>query len=486
VQYTNSSCLRASYRRYVLSLCLVAAALALSSRVAQAETVKLSWDAPADGSAVSYLVERGTSTGVYTVAVPVVSGTSFESTGVVAGTRYFFVVRSVNARGERSAPSNEISIVAGATASAPFSTSGIVVATETALQAVLPRLVSNSVVSLAPGTYQLTRPLVISASLQDVTIRSSTGRASDVVILGPRATSALPVPPAIAVANVVRFTLADLTIRNTPGYAVLLGAGVQQPRLRRLHIVDNGHFLQSNLHPSGAGAAGGLVEGCTFEYVATATGLPSGLDIRGGRDWIVRLNRFVDPRPTAAVTFGPAVHAWLGSANTLVERNTFVNTTREIVFGLGNRSPNQHTGGFIRNNAIVRLAGTGVRGPAISVLDSPATTVVHNTALLAGTSRTAIEYAHPDTRDVRIANNLVDAAITPVDFATAILDHNVLTAVPSMFVAAARGDLRLVRASAAAAVDRGTFVPSAPIDLEGQPRPQGAAPDIGADEVPPQ
>ena len=88
----------------------------------------------------------------------------------------------------------------------------------------------------------------------------------------------------------------------------------------------------------------------------------------------------------------------------------FINTTREIVLGLDDRTPNQHTGGIVRNNMIVRLAGTGQRGAAISVLDSPGTIVVHNTALLSGTSSVAIDYAHPDTQNVYIANNLADAA----------------------------------------------------------------------------
>ena len=169
----------------------------------------------------------------------------------------------------------------------------------------------------------------------------------------------------------------------------------------------------------------------------------------------------------------------------VVERNVFINTTREIVLGLDDRTPNQHTGGIVRNNMIVRLAGTGQRGAAISVLDSPGTIVVHNTALLSGTSSVAIDYAHPDTQNAYIANNLADAAVAGRDAASAIVEANLSTAAATMFVAPAQGDLRL-RARRRACGDRsGVFTTYADIDAEGQRRPAGVAPDIGADEVHP-
>ncbi|HTV00370.1 MAG TPA: right-handed parallel beta-helix repeat-containing protein [Luteitalea sp.] len=492
-----------------LSLLTLGSLLLVAAETA-AQSVKLRWDAPADNSAVSYVVERGLASGTYTSALAVGAATEFDVQNLTAGTRYFFVVRSVNARGERSAPSNELSVLvpaappvdgpstpkppapppvdgpsSGPEPPAPPSATTLSVSSALGLRTALAHLTSRTVISLASGTYVLAEPLVVAGGATDVTITSRSGRASDVVIVGPPATSAVPSPPAFRVTGVERLTISDLTIRNTPGYAIVLGASVQQPRLKRLRVIDNGQFVQSLLHADGKGAKGGLIEGCVFEYAGSVSNLPSGIDIRGGRDWVVRMNRFSDAQPKTTVMFGPAVHAWQGSANTVVERNTFVNASREIVFGLGNRTPNQHTAGVISNNMIVRKAGTGARGPAISVLDSPGSLVVHNSALLAGTSKVAIEYVHPDTRDVEIANNLVDGTITAVDHATAILDSNVLKATASMFIAPTSGDLRLKRSSASAAIDRGTFVPSTAIDHEGQPRPQAAAPDVGADELPP-
>ncbi len=157
-------------------------------------------------------------------------------------------------------------------------------------------------------------------------------------------------------------TLAGFTIRNTPGYAVSLGTGVVYPRLSKLRIIDDGEFVQATLTATGAGVAAGLVEDCSFEYVGAGRNLPVGLDIRGGRNWTVRRNRFLDAAPTDRVTFGPAILAWQGSSGMVVERNVFTNTTLEIVMGLDDRYPDQNVGGAIRNNVIVRRAGTGAQG----------------------------------------------------------------------------------------------------------------------------
>lgn len=448
-------------------------------------------------------MERGTSPGVYSASTTVARGvTTLTATGLEPGVRYYFVVRSVDLAGLRSGPSNEISVLIPASSGsstapapppappAPVPTT-VGVTDVAALQQEAQALVSQRTLLISPGVYQLSRPLELPAGLQDVVIRSSTGRAADVVLVGPPATSAAPQPAAIVARGVTRLTIADLTIQSTPGYAIVLGDGVQLPRLTGLRIVDNGQFVQSARHANGGGAQGGVVEGCTFEYTGQGVWLPSGLDIRAGTDWVVRGNRFVDPAPTTAVTFGPAVHAWQGSARTLVERNTFLNTTREIVFGLGNTTPDQHTGGTIRNNMIVRRPSTGARGAAISLLDAPSAVVVHNSVLMSGTAPAAIEYAHVDTRNVVIANNLLDRPVVGSDLAQATLMQNVTAATAWWFVAASRGDLRLQpllmrmdgsSTIAPLVIDAAWPLATATHDHEGQARPVGAAADIGADE----
>lgn len=491
--------------RSIRHVTVVVALLCCSAVPTRAQSIQLFWDPPQGDTNVTYLIEGGTASGRYTSSWPVAARvTTFNVTGLTAGTRYYFVVRAVDAGGLRSGPSNEISAVAvapvlppaGAAEVPPTTTTPVPpppppppvtttlsVTSESALQEAVARVRSYTTLVLAPGTYQLVRPLVISGGVQDITIRSSTGHADDVVLVGPAPTATNPLPAGLIASRVTRLTLSGFTMRDVAGYPIVLGTDVQQPRLQGLRIVDNGQFVQSALHDAGGGAAGGIVEGCSFEYTGTASNLPTGIDIRGGREWILRGNRFLDAMPRERVQFGAAILAWQGSGGTLVERNVFIYTTREIVLGLDERYPNQHKGGVVRNNMIVRQAASGNRGAAISVLDSPGTIVVHNTALLSGTSSVAIDYAHPDTQNVYIANNLTDAAITGRDAATAIVDSNLTSATAAMFAAPAQGDLRLRKDTGRAAIDMGIFTPHAPTDAEGQPRPAGVANDIGADEV---
>jgi hypothetical protein len=483
---------------------------------AAAQSVQLFWDPPANTPDVSYRIESGTTSGTYSASYPVGVGvTAFRVSGLIAGTRYYFVVRAVDVHGAMSGPSNEISAVAVAdaierppagsnelppvvppppapppapqpeperTPELPTAPTTIPIDSEPALHEALAALRSNTILVLAPGSYQLTRPLTVAGGVQDVELRGGTGRAGDVVVIAPPASATDAQPAAIAVADVSRLVLSGFTVQNSAGYGVVLGSGVQQPTLRGLRMITAGQFVLSTLHAGGAGAAGGLVEGCSFEYAGIGRDMPTGVDIRGGREWTIRGNRFLDGQPRERVLFGPALAVWQGSGGTLVERNVFVNTTREIVLGLVDRSPNQHTAGLVRNNMIVRLAGTGQRGAAISILDSPGAIVVHNTALLSGTSSVAIDYAHPDTQGLYIANNLADAMVSGRDAASAIVEGNLSTATAPMFVAAAQGDLRLRGEAGRAAIDQGVFTPYADTDLEGQPRPAGIASDIGADE----
>ena len=76
--------------------------------------------------------------------------------------------------------------------------------------------------------------------------------------------------------------------------------------------------------------------------------------------------------------------------------------------GLTDRSPDDNSGGIVRNNFIYRNAG--VDGDVgILVADSAGTQVLHNTVLLNGTYPNAIEYRFGGTSNVLIANNLTSA-----------------------------------------------------------------------------
>lgn len=97
---------------------IIAAAIAcvLATTVAaSAQTVTLSWDPPPSADRLTYLVEWGPAPGDHRAAAAVGAGArTFETPPLVPGLRYYFIVRSVDADGRRSGPSNEISVVAPA------------------------------------------------------------------------------------------------------------------------------------------------------------------------------------------------------------------------------------------------------------------------------------------------------------------------------------------------------------------------------------
>ena len=207
-------------------------------------------------------------------------------------------------------------------------------------------------------------------------------------------------------------TIANLTIRDVFYHPIILNAGVQSPLVHNVHLINAGQqFVKSNPNPAGGGVDNGIVEYSIIEYETTSRdAYTNGVDVHTGRNWIVRHNLFRNIRAPQGQLAGPALLMWNGSSGTLAEGNTFVNCQREIAFGLIERTPDDHTGGIIRNNFIYRdksIAGDA----AIGVFDSPNTQVLHNTILASGTYFSPIEYRFAQTTGVLVANNLLDGAI---------------------------------------------------------------------------
>ena len=147
------------------------------------------------------------------------------------------------------------------------------------------------------------------------------------------------------------------------------------------------------------------------------------------RNWIIRNNLFRNIRAPPGQLAGPAVLMWNGSPSTIAEGNTFINCQREIAFGLTERTPDDHTGGIIRNNFIYRTqrrrrcrhrrlrlaehAGAAQHDPHVGHL-----------------SQRRSNIASPHTTGVVIANNLLDGAVAARDGATGTVTGNYTTASP--------------------------------------------------------
>jgi len=85
----------------------------LPSSHAQTAGATLAWDPDTNPSVAGYRLHTGTSTGVYTQTIEVGMATAASVSNLVIGRTYYFVVTAYNNGSVESAPSNEISFVAG-------------------------------------------------------------------------------------------------------------------------------------------------------------------------------------------------------------------------------------------------------------------------------------------------------------------------------------------------------------------------------------
>jgi hypothetical protein len=362
------------------------------------------------------------------------------------------------------------------------------VSTVAQLQSAVASISSDTTVVIAAGTYNLSAPLFINGTFTNVGIRGATGNRDDVVLVGKGMSGANDggVPFGVWVGGDVRgVTIADLTIRDVYNHPIILNAGVHAPVIRNVRLVNAGQqFIKSNPNGAGGGVDNGIVEDSVIEYTTTSRDYyTNGVDVHTGSDWIVRRNIFRNIRAPQGQLAGPAILMWNGTTNSIVDGNTFIDCQREISLGLIERTPNDHTGGIVRNNFIYRRPGLSA-DVAILVADSPATQVLHNSILISGTYSNAIEYRFPNTLAVVVANNVTDASIVARDGASGNVSGNYTTATEALFVDPAAGDLHQ-RATSTALRDRiVTPIPAAGPDWDGQARPAGAT-DIGADEYVP-
>ncbi|MBK7894590.1 MAG: hypothetical protein IPJ90_06835 [Anaerolineaceae bacterium] len=106
--------------------------------------------------------------------------------------------------------------------------------------------------------------------------------------------------------------------------------------------------------------------------------------------------------------------------------------------------------------------------------------IFHNTVVSTQAPFSSIEWRFANT-DIELRNNLVSHNLRDRG-GTAVLNNNLQNAPLSLFVNAANGDLHL-HSAATAAIDQATALPEVTDDVDGQARPFGPAPDLGADEL---
>ncbi len=360
----------------------------------------------------------------------------------------------------------------------------------------------NTTFEFAPGTYVLDETLHVRAD--GLSLRSSTDEAGDVIIDGAYDVGSL------LFVNSSDVTIAHLTLKRPNHHAIhisptgdaeesvvgsviysvrVFDAAQQQIKINgnsaRTAFVDDGHIECSWFE---------LTDDGRPHVDPTATGCyTGGINAHGARGWVVRNNDFVDLYCDGAGLSQHAVHFWTGSRDTVVEYNRIENCARGIGFGLRESGEARtyddlasevdgyvdHFGGVIRNNII--YADNPWYNTGIGLAQAPQARVLHNTIFDASAQEkfSSIDYRFENTT-ASIHNNLT-GRISLRNDAQGTVSHNLEDIEADLFVDVEDRDFRLVE-SATDAIEEGIELDDAGLDMEGQTRPRGDAPDIGAHE----
>ena len=337
-------------------------------------------------------------------------------------------------------------------------------------------------IALADGTYTLAGTLYVNAP--NVAIASQSGDRARVIIEGDAMSASARVGNLIRVAA-RNFQLRGVTLQKAGWHLVQIAgeADADNAVLRDCVLRDAYQQLVKVSRDTAVAstADGGLVENCVFEYTA---GIGpqyyiGGIDAHGARNWTVRNNTFRDIASPDGNVAEFAIHFWAGSADNVVERNSIIDCDRGIGFGLDGRG---NRGGIIRNNIVYHSAnGDPQANVGIALIESPDTRVYNNTVFFENSFSWSIEYRFAATVNVQVTNNLTNRQILSRDGGTGSVSSNVANATRSMFRLQTPGDLRLSYA-VPGVVDAALPLAGLAEDIDGQARPRGVAPDIGADE----
>ena len=385
----------------------------------------------------------------------------------------------------------------------------VTVDTVTELQNAVNGAASGDTILVTDGVYNLDG-VYLRFDVPDVTLRSASGNRENVVLDGNYVTTEII---QIVASDV---TIADLTLRevyNHPIHVMSTDSGnTLNTLIYNVHIIDPGEqAIKINPH-TGQNAQyftdNGTIACSHIEL--TAAGRPhirnncytGGVDAHQARGWVIRDN-LIEGFWCASGLSEHGIHLWRACRDTLVERNELRNNARGIGFGLvtsgeGVRTyPDDpcpgaeggyvdHYGGVIRNNFVFANRSELFESEyyfdcGICLWNSCNAQAVHNTVASTQAPFSSIEWRFDNT-DVDIINNLVSHTIRDRGGTSERLG-NLENQPLSLFVDGANGDLHLTE-GASVAIDQGGAVAAGVCDddFDGDARPIGDAPDVGADE----
>lgn len=384
----------------------------------------------------------------------------------------------------------------------------VTVSTVTQLVNAVNAAVPGRTILVADGTYSLNGQY-LRIDDPNVTVRGQSGNRDAVILDGNYLTTEIF---QIVASNV---TIADLTLREAydhPIHVMASGSHVLDTLIYDVHVIDPGQQA-IKVNPT-AGEAyyvdHGTVACSRIELTDAGRSLirdncyTGGIDVHAGVGWTVRDNE-IDGFWCPVGLSEHAVHFWNNARDTRVERNSLRNNARGVGFGMKVSEPSpsrtysddpcpaagggyvDHYGGSVRNNMVAAddaglFASEYGFDCGICFWQACGAEALHNTVYSAnpGQSFSSIEWRFAHTQ-VDLVDNLVNLTMRARDGAAAISSGNLTTAQASWFAAPLAGDLHLTTA-ASAAIDQGVSSALSD-DFDGEARPRGVAPDVGADET---
>ena len=351
----------------------------------------------------------------------------------------------------------------------------VTVSTEAELRDQAYNSAPGTTIMVTAGTYDLQD--IVHVVNNDITIRGATGNRNDVILdvggMGIGHTHGILID-----VDADDVTIADLTIRNAGEHGVSI-QGSDRPTLYNLHIVDTGSQLVK-VNPWGNGSEDGLLACSRLEYTTSAPDdYTNGISAHRAHRWVVRDNEWYRIRTPGNAPV-PTILFWSESSDTVVERNLLVNCYQGIAFGNASHGSGDHTGGIVRNNFIY---ASMPHDSVIEMVHASGWLVAHNTALLLNPDGVTwgMEARFSDSEGT-FAYNLTNMSIWHNrDGGQGDLVGNVTYAQSNWFVNAGDGNLHLLP-TATDAIDQASSLAQVTDDFDGDARPIGPAPDVGADE----
>lgn len=463
-------------------------------------SAKLTWTAPGDdgtiGTAAGFEVRYSTSpitTANWASASLVEDKMPQKASGsamamkvkqLTAGTTYYFAVRTKDAVGNLSGLSNVVS----ATIATPTADAVTVNSLSALQQAINNAPAGGRVITLAAGTYNQTTTIQITGK-NNITIQGATSNRADTIIKGPGINNST-MDINIKVNNSDYATIKNMTIQDSYYHSIQINDGSNYFHADNLKTWDNGEGgFKTTFDVNGINGYTdyGLIENSLIGYTnGGIQGVVEGIDIIAGKGWAVRGNKFENTQAGGNVAY--AVFAKANSLDTIIENNVFTNSFIAMSFGGGGSgsaffrnqdTTYEHRGGIMRNNVVYGTTDAGVY-----LNKATGFKVYNNTILKTGSGVGSIEPRFVETSgDIR--NNLLGTDVKLRNSATATQGNNLIGADGSWLANPAQGDYHLHPFYGAGARDIGALLAEVPTDMDGQNRPYGSAPDVGADEFVP-